>query len=71
MLTGMLPSKFEQYDNSSEFPAGIPTVSHYLRQLGYRAILGGKMHFIGPDQLHGFETRSDNRNLPSQLCLDC
>ena len=24
---------------------------------GYRTILSGKMHFCGPDQLHGFEER--------------
>ncbi len=67
MFAGMLPSKFEQYDNSSEFPAGIPTVAHYLRQLGYRAILSGKMHFIGPDQLHGFETRLTTEIYPANF----
>ena len=34
MLSGLLPHSFAQYDNSSEFPADIPTVTHYLRQLG-------------------------------------
>ena len=28
-----------------------------LRLRGYRTILSGKMHFCGPDQLHGFEQR--------------
>ena len=28
-----------------------------LRLRGYRTILSGKMHFCGPDQLHGFEER--------------
>ena len=28
-----------------------------LRAAGYRTILSGKMHFCGPDQLHGFEER--------------
>ena len=57
MLSGLLPHSFAQYDNSSEFPADIPTVTHYLRQLGYRTLLCGKMHFVGPDQLHGYESR--------------
>ena len=35
----------------------MPTFAHYLRALGYRTVLTGKMHFIGPDQLHGFEER--------------
>jgi choline-sulfatase len=25
--------------------------------MGYRTCLSGKMHFVGPDQLHGFEER--------------
>jgi choline-sulfatase len=25
--------------------------------MGYRTALAGKMHFVGPDQLHGFEER--------------
>ena len=37
--------------------ADIPTFAHYLRRAGYRTILSGKMHFCGPDQLHGFEER--------------
>jgi choline-sulfatase len=28
-----------------------------LRHSGYRTVLSGKMHFIGADQLHGFEER--------------
>lgn len=57
MLTGQLPSRIGSYDCGSDFPASLPCFSHYLRLLGYRTILAGKMHFIGPDQLHGFEER--------------
>ncbi|MCX5839760.1 MAG: sulfatase-like hydrolase/transferase [Deltaproteobacteria bacterium] len=57
MLSGRLPHAIEAYDNASEFPASIPTMAHYLRDAGYRTILCGKMHFIGPDQLHGCEER--------------
>ena len=35
----------------------LPTLAHRLRVRGYRTVLIGKMHFIGPDQLHGFEER--------------
>ncbi len=38
-------------------PPVIPTFAHYLRLAGYRTCLAGKMHFVGPDQLHGFEER--------------
>ena len=56
-VTGMLPSRTGVYDNASELPASVPTFAHYLRLRGYRTVLVGKMHFIGPDQLHGFEER--------------
>jgi choline-sulfatase len=57
MLSGQLPSRIGAYDNACEFPAATPTLAHYLRLGGYRTILSGKMHFVGPDQLHGFEER--------------
>jgi choline-sulfatase len=57
MLTGLLPSRTGAIDNAGELPAGIPTFAHRLRLLGFRTVLAGKMHFIGPDQLHGFEER--------------
>ena len=57
LMTGQLPSRTGIYDNAAEFRADIPTFAHYLRALGYRTVLSGKMHFCGPDQLHGFEER--------------
>lgn len=57
MLSGRLPHSIEAYDNASEFPASTPTMAHYLRDADYRTILCGKMHFVGPDQLHGYEER--------------
>lgn len=56
-LTGQLASRIGAYDNASELTAQTPTFAHYLRDAGYRTILAGKMHFCGPDQLHGFEER--------------
>lgn len=57
MMSGQLNSKIGAYDNASEFPAKVPTFAHYLRAAGYQTSLVGKMHFVGPDQLHGFEER--------------
>ena len=57
MMTGRLPSRIRAFDNSSEFPAELPTFAHYLRARGYDTCLSGKMHFVGPDQLHGFSRR--------------
>ena len=56
-MSGRLPSSTRVYDNAAEFTADIPTFAHCLRLRGYRTILSGKMHFCGPDQLHGFEQR--------------
>ena len=56
-MTGLLPSRTRVYDNSAELASSIPTFAHYLRLEGYRTCLSGKMHFVGADQLHGFEER--------------
>ncbi len=56
-MTGLMPSRTRVYDNAAEFAADLPTYAHRLRRLGYLTVLSGKMHFCGPDQLHGFETR--------------
>jgi len=57
MMSGQLPSRIGAYDNAAYFPANIPTFAHHLRLMGYQTCLSGKMHFVGPDQLHGFEER--------------
>nr|MBX2868416.1 sulfatase-like hydrolase/transferase [Acidiferrobacterales bacterium] len=67
LMSGRLPSKIAAYDNASEFPASIPTIAHYLRDAGYYAFLSGKMHFVGPDQLHGFEDRLTAEIYPSDF----
>ena len=56
-MCGSLPSSNGVYDNAAELPSSIPTFAHGLRSLGYTTILSGKMHFVGADQLHGFEER--------------
>lgn len=56
-MTGQLPSRTGVYDNAAEFASDLPTFAHHLRRAGYATCLSGKMHFVGPDQLHGFEDR--------------
>jgi choline-sulfatase len=56
-VTGQNISRFGAYDNASYLPSTIPTIAHYLRLMGYKTSVSGKMHFVGSDQLHGFETR--------------
>jgi choline-sulfatase len=57
LMTGLLPSNTHSYDNAAGFSSELPTFAHHLRDEGYRTALSGKMHFCGPDQLHGFEER--------------
>ncbi|MBT8456758.1 MAG: choline-sulfatase [Alphaproteobacteria bacterium] len=56
-MSGQLPSRTRVYDNAAEFASDLPTYAHHLRRAGYHTCLSGKMHFVGPDQLHGFEER--------------
>lgn len=57
IMNGLLSSRTGVYDNAAEFPSAIPTWAHYLRAQGYKTYLSDKMHFVGPDQLHGLEER--------------
>ena len=56
-MSGQLPSITGVYDNAAEFPSDLPTYAHHLRRAGYYTCMSGKMHFVGPDQLHGLEDR--------------
>jgi choline-sulfatase len=67
LLTGRLPSRTGVFDNAAELRASIPTVAHHLRAAGYATCLVGKMHFVGPDQLHGFEERLTTDIYPADL----
>jgi choline-sulfatase len=57
LLAGRDASAIDCFDNASVMPSDVPTMGHYLTNAGYDTVLTGKMHFIGPDQLHGFRRR--------------
>lgn len=67
LLTGRLPSRTGVYDNAADMRSSQPTLAHHLRAAGYRTSLAGKMHFVGPDQLHGFEERLTTDVYPADL----
>lgn len=67
MLTGLLSSQIGAYDNGASFPSDIPTIGHYLLSLGYSTHLSGKMHFVGPDQNHGYQERLTTDIYPSDF----
>jgi choline-sulfatase len=67
LMTGQLPSATRGYDNAAYLASTIPTFAHYARAVGYRTVLSGKMHFVGPDQLHGFESRRTTDIYPADF----
>lgn len=67
LLTGKYASNIECFDNTSILGSDQPTLCHYLSASGYDTVLSGKMHFVGPDQLHGFEKRLTTDVFPSDF----
>ncbi|MEM7465011.1 MAG: sulfatase-like hydrolase/transferase, partial [Pseudomonadota bacterium] len=67
MFTGARTSTTEIWGNGSIFPPDLPTMMHFLRSAGYRNVVSGKTHFIGPDQLHGFDKRLTTDMYPSRF----
>jgi len=67
MCTGQYVSRIGAFDNGADFPSSTPTFMHHLRRADYRVWLSGKMHFIGPDQMHGFQRRLTPEIYPSSF----
>ncbi len=67
MMAGRYANAIGMWDNAIEMPASIPTLAHYLRQQQYHTVLCGKMHFVGPDQVHGFNERITTDIYPSNF----
>lgn len=56
-ISGQLVSEIAAWDNGTPLGSDQPTWAHALNSAGYETALCGKMHFIGPDQMHGFQRR--------------
>lgn len=56
-LTSRMPLRNGVLDNRSALPSHLPTLAHGMAAAGYQTVLCGRMHFIGPDQRHGFQER--------------
>jgi choline-sulfatase len=57
MLTGRHPYQNQVWTNEHILDSSIPTFAHALGAAGYRPLLFGRMHALGPDQLHGYAER--------------
>jgi choline-sulfatase len=66
-VSGDYASRHGCYDNASILPSDVPTFAHYLALAGYESALSGKMHFVGPDQLHGFTRRLTTDVYPAAM----
>ncbi|MCL4543580.1 MAG: sulfatase-like hydrolase/transferase [Chloroflexi bacterium] len=56
-MTGKHLHRIGVWDNGVPLASDEPTWAHRLSAVGYDTALAGKMHFVGPDQLHGFRER--------------
>jgi len=65
LMTGKLISRIGCYDNAAPLCCDEPTLTHYLSNAGYETVASGKLHYVGPDQLHGFRRRLTTDVYPS------
>lgn len=57
MISGLLPSNNGVLFNFNSINSDQATFLHSLTLSGYETVLCGRMHFIGPDQRHGYAKR--------------
>jgi choline-sulfatase len=57
LLSGRLPDATGVFSNDQSLSSDIPTLAHALTIAGYESVLCGRMHFVGPDQRHGYTRR--------------
>lgn len=67
LMTGQYVSTISAWDNAAPLRCDEPTFAHYLSLAGYDTVLAGKMHFVGPDQLHGFQRRFNTNIYPADF----
>ncbi|MFP6643877.1 MAG: sulfatase-like hydrolase/transferase [Candidatus Latescibacterota bacterium] len=65
-LTGRYPHENRVWTNSHILDSAIPTLAHAMGAGGYRPALVGRMHSVGPDQLHGYAERLVGDHGPNQ-----
>ena len=56
-MTGRHPHELGLWDNEGHLGSDIPTFAHAFLSAGYDTVLSGRMHFVGPDQRHGYAER--------------
>lgn len=67
LMTGKYISNNKVWDNAAPMASDQPTIAHYLSNAGYDTVTSGKLHYVGPDQLHGFRRRLTTDIYPSSF----
>jgi choline-sulfatase len=67
LMTGKYICHNKVWDNASPLASDQPTISHYLSNAGYDTVASGKLHYAGPDQLHGFKRRVTTDSYPASF----
>jgi choline-sulfatase len=67
LMTGTYISHNKVWDNAAPLSSDYPTLAHYLTLAGYDTVTSGKMHYAGPDQLHGLRRRLTTDIYPSSF----
>ncbi len=70
LLTGRWPFEQTCWTLQDTLASDLPTFAHALGAAGYRTILVGRMHAIGPDQLHGYGERDIGDCAPNWLGVE-
>lgn len=66
-LTGRHPYENQVWTNRHVLSSAHPTLAHAMGAGGYRPILIGRMHALGPDQLHGYAERLVGDHCANQI----
>jgi hypothetical protein len=65
MLTGRYPFEQECWTNDDYLRSDAATWLHSCGAAGYRPVLAGRLHSMGPDQLHGYAQRMVGDHSPN------
>ncbi len=65
MLTARHPYRQQVWTNDDMLASNLPTHAHALGAAGYRTILIGRLHALGPDQYHGYLERHVGDHSPN------
>ncbi|MCB0088330.1 MAG: sulfatase-like hydrolase/transferase [Caldilineaceae bacterium] len=67
MLTARHPHHNRVWTNNHILDSAIPTHAHAMGAVGYQPTLIGRMHSVGPDQLHGYAQRLVGDHSPNYI----